>query len=71
MGWTDTAVVFTSTTGTPLVPDNLRRSWYPLRKKIGADGTRFHDLRHSCVTMLLALGGCRRTSSRRSSGMPT
>lgn len=56
LGWTDSGLVFTSTVGTPLEPDNLRRSWYPLRKRIEAEGTRFHDLRHSCVTMLLALG---------------
>ncbi|MFR9806384.1 tyrosine-type recombinase/integrase [Pseudonocardia sp. RS010] len=55
-GWTDTGLVFTSRVGTPLEPDNLRRSWYPLRKKIDAEGTRFHDLRHSCVTLLLGLG---------------
>ncbi|MCU1627192.1 MAG: integrase family protein, partial [Pseudonocardia sp.] len=54
--WHDTGLVFTSTIGTPLEPDNLRRSWYPLRTKIGAEGTRFHDLRHSCVTLLLGLG---------------
>ncbi|WP_432982173.1 site-specific integrase [Dactylosporangium sp. CA-233914] len=54
--WTDTDHVFTTTAGTPIEPDNLRRSWYPLRSAIGAEGTRFHDLRHSCVTMLLDLG---------------
>jgi hypothetical protein len=25
-------------------PDNLCRSRYPLRKKVDADGVRFHDL---------------------------
>lgn len=54
--WTDSGLVFTSRRGTPLEPDNLRRSWYPLREQIGADGVRFHDLRHSCVTLLLGLG---------------
>ena len=38
-------------------PNNLRRSWYPLRAAVtGARATRFHDLRHSCVTLLLDLG---------------
>ena len=55
-GWTDSGLVFTSTTGTPLEPDNLRRSWYPLRERAGLDGTRFHDLRHSAVSLLLGLG---------------
>jgi integrase len=36
-------------------PDNLRRSWYPLRRKLALD-LRFHDLRHTCVTLLLDLG---------------
>ncbi|WP_049579657.1 site-specific integrase [Streptomyces sp. SBT349] len=53
--WTDSGLVFTSRVGTPLEPDNLRRSWYPLRKRLGLD-LRFHDLRHSCVTLLLDLG---------------
>ncbi|MFJ8360790.1 tyrosine-type recombinase/integrase [Streptomyces sp. NPDC093984] len=41
--------------GTPLEPDNLRRSWYPLRKRLGLE-IRFHDLRHSAVSLLLDLG---------------
>ncbi|GAA3219454.1 site-specific integrase [Pseudonocardia petroleophila] len=55
-GWTDSGLVFTSTTGTPLEPDNLRRSWYPLRERVGLGGVRFHDLRHSAVSLLLGLG---------------
>lgn len=53
--WVDSGLVFTSTVGTPIEPDNLRRSWYVLRRKIGHPETRFHDLRHSCVTLLLDL----------------
>ncbi|RKN39524.1 site-specific integrase [Streptomyces hoynatensis] len=53
--WTETGLVFTSRVGTALEPDNLRRSWYPLRKRLGLE-LRFHDLRHSCVTLLLDLG---------------
>ncbi len=54
--WEDSGLVFTSRRGTPLEPDNLRRSWYPLREQLGAGHVRFHDLRHSCVTLLLGLG---------------
>jgi integrase len=54
--WQDTGYVFTSTTGTPIEPDNLRRSWYPLRQAAGLDGVVFHGLRHTCVTLLLNLG---------------
>lgn len=48
--------MFTNTVGTPIEPDNFRRSWYALRDAIGHPETRFHDLRHSCVTLLLDLG---------------
>jgi integrase len=37
-------------------PDNLRRSWGEIRERAGLTGTRFHDLRHTCVTLLLDLG---------------
>ncbi|WP_350279300.1 tyrosine-type recombinase/integrase [Kribbella sp. HUAS MG21] len=53
--WKDTGYVFTTEIGTPIEPDNLRRSWYPLRTAAGLDGVRLHDLRHSCVTLLLGL----------------
>jgi integrase len=48
--------VFTTTTGTPIEPDNLRRSWYPLRQAAGLGSVVFHGLRHTCVTLLLDLG---------------
>lgn len=53
--WKEHGLVFTSRIGTPLEPDNLRRSWHPLRKRLGLD-IRFHDLRHSAVSLLLDLG---------------
>ena len=53
--WKETGYVFTTEIGTPIEPDNLRRSWYPLRAAAGLDGVRLHDLRHSCVTLLLGL----------------
>ena len=37
-------------------PDNLRRSWGAIRKASGLGEMRFHDLRHTCVTLLLNLG---------------
>lgn len=53
--WQETGYVFTTEIGTPIEPDNLRRSWYPLRETAGLDHMRFHDLRHSCVSLLLWL----------------
>ncbi|MEU5690934.1 tyrosine-type recombinase/integrase [Actinosynnema sp. NPDC020468] len=55
-GWEDSGLVFTSLQGGPIDPTYLRASWYPLRTRAGLDGVRFHDLRHSCVTLLLRLG---------------
>ncbi len=37
-------------------PDNLRRSWSQIRRTAGLGATRVHDLRHTCVTLLLDLG---------------
>jgi integrase len=54
--WEDHGLVFTSRRGTPIEPDNLRRSWSEIRVEAGLGATRFHDLRHTCVTLLLDLG---------------
>jgi hypothetical protein len=37
-------------------PDNLRRSWGEIRERAGLGATRLHDLRHTCVTLLLDQG---------------
>lgn len=55
MDWREHDLVFPSRIGTPYEPDNLRRSWGPVRRKFGLTH-RFHDLRHTCVTLLLDLG---------------
>jgi integrase len=56
LGWLDTGYVFTTSAGTPIEPDNLRRSWYPVRDAAELGPVRFHDLRHTCVSLLLDLG---------------
>ena len=55
-GWDDHGLVFPSRRGTPMEPDNLRRSWGEIRTRAGLGATRFHDLRHTCVALLLDLG---------------
>jgi hypothetical protein len=40
--WVDIGYVFTTETGTPIEPDNLRRVWYPLRDEAGLGKMRFH-----------------------------
>jgi len=54
--WADRGLIFPSRRGTPMEPDNLRRSWSAIRAAAGLGATRFHDLRHTCVTLLLDLG---------------
>ncbi len=50
--------VFCTSKGTPLSCHNLHnRSWKPLLKDAGLPhSTRFHDLRHSCISLLLSKG---------------
>jgi integrase len=55
--WRDNDLVFTAETGTPLDRHNLcQRSFKPLLEKAGLSGIRFHDLRHTCATLLLTKG---------------
>ena len=54
--WIDEDMVFASRVGTPSEPDNLSRSWYVVRKVLGEPAPRFHDLRHTCVSLLSAEG---------------
>jgi len=55
--WQDWGLVFTTEIGTPLDPSNVRnRSFYPLLEKAGLPRIRFHDLRHTCATLLLSQG---------------
>ena len=50
-------LIFTSTNGGPLEPKVLMRDYKALLKKAGLPSTlRFHDLRHSAATLLLAQG---------------
>jgi integrase len=49
--------VFSSRVSTPINCHNLiNRSWKPLLRKAGLPDTRFHDLRHTCATLLLTKG---------------
>jgi integrase len=55
--WEDLDLVFPNTVGRPILPQNLlRRSFYPLLERAGLPRLRFHDLRHSTATLLLAQG---------------
>jgi integrase len=59
--WQESGFVFISTIGTPLEPRNLNRTFDALIVKAKLPKIRFHDLRHSCATILLAQGVPQRT----------
>src|SRR5215217_3544256 len=53
----DWGLVFASLVGTPLSRRNLTRSFKALLRRAGLPHTtRFHDLRHTCATLLLSRG---------------
>jgi len=52
--WQENGLVFASETGTPLDRhDVTARRFKPLLKRAGLPHFRFHDLRHTCATLLL------------------
>lgn len=54
--WQDEDLVFASTHGTVIEPRNLSRLFDALIKTAGVRRIRFHDLRHTCASLLLAQG---------------
>jgi integrase len=56
--WVDSGLVFTTHQGRPLSPTNVERAMFkPLVRRAGLpDRLRFHDLRHSAATLMLAEG---------------
>ena len=55
--WTDNGLVFTTTIGTPLEAQKLvNRHFKPLLRRTGLPNIRWHDLRHTCSTLLLRRG---------------
>jgi integrase len=55
--WQDSGLVFVSPIGTPLDPRNVTRQFQAmLAAAPGVPRVRFHDLRHTAATLLLAQG---------------
>ena len=52
----DHGLIFATTLGKPILPRNLVRSFYAIRTRAGVPSIRFHDLRHSHASFLLAQG---------------
>jgi integrase len=54
--WQDTGYVFTSPIGTPLDPANVNKDFRALCETAKITPRRFHALRHSAATLMLANG---------------
>ena len=54
--WQDEGFVFSTRTGTPIEPSNLTRTFKALLAVADLPEIRFHDLRHTAATFLLAQG---------------
>jgi integrase len=53
----DQDLIFATIVGTPLEPSNIdRRNFKPLLANAGLRSIRFHDLRHTCATLMLSQG---------------
>jgi integrase len=55
-GWRDDGYVFTSSTGAPVDARNVQRSFRRILRRARLPRMRFHDLRHSCASLLLTQG---------------
>jgi integrase len=55
--WNAWGLVFCTKRGTPIRRDNLHdKHWKPLLRRAELPDIRFHDLRHTCATLLLTQG---------------
>ncbi|MBA3824180.1 MAG: site-specific integrase [Ktedonobacterales bacterium] len=54
--WQENNLVFSTSHGTPYSARNVSRSFYRLLDKAGLSHMRFHDLRHTCGSLLIAQG---------------
>lgn len=54
--WPATGLVFVSVVGTPIDPNNFSRTFARWCREAKVPVVRLHDLRHTCVSLLLSLG---------------
>ncbi|GAB3674391.1 tyrosine-type recombinase/integrase [Angustibacter aerolatus] len=54
--WPPVALVFTTIVGTPVDPNDFSRTSARWCREAGVPRVRLHDLRHTCVSLLLTLG---------------
>lgn len=53
---TDDNLVFSDLEGKPLLPDTITHAWIKLSRRIGLEGVRLHDLRHTQASLMLKQG---------------
>ena len=54
--WSDRDLIFPRRDGSAETVDNLSNRWGSLRDRLGLEGLRFHDLRHTSATLALEAG---------------
>lgn len=54
--WEEWGLVFTSTVGTPLDGSNVTHRFQKILERVGLPRIAFHDLRHTCASLLVAIG---------------
>ena len=54
--WQENSLIFTTRIGTPLEASNLSRSFHIVLDRAEIPRQRFHNLRHSAATLMLAQG---------------
>lgn len=55
--WQEFGLVFTTTVGTPIEPNDFSKAFGRLCRTAGLRPIRLHDLSHTCASTLLAQGG--------------
>jgi integrase len=63
--WNDTAAVFDDGTGSVLRPDRVSKTFSKLAAAAGVPRIRFHDLRHTAASLMLAAGVPAKVASER------
>jgi integrase len=64
LAWIETGYLFTTRHGAPIEPRKPHPHVHPDLREARLRRIRLHDLRHSCVSLLLALGVLYRAKTR-------
>jgi integrase len=59
--WADPDLLFTTSAGTAIDPQNIYKAWHELSDRAGVRRCRPHDLRHTAASFLLLQGADMRT----------